>query len=160
MKSIRKLSDSINKFCEKLTGILLAILSIITIVQVFARRVLGNSLSWTEESARFLFIWIIVLGASIGIKEGFHVSIVIVKEKLKGKAKNILYMGINISILIFSIVLVTSGIKLLNSVNGQLSPAIRLNMLWVYLSIPVSGTFIIIHVISEIIKNIFQLKEV
>jgi TRAP-type C4-dicarboxylate transport system permease small subunit len=121
---------------------------------------LGNSLSWTEESARFLFIWIIVLGASIGIKEGFHVSIVIVKEKLKGKAKNILYMGINISILIFSIVLVTSGIKLLNSVNGQLSPAIRLNMLWVYLSIPVSGTFIIIHVISEIIKNIFQLKEV
>lgn len=155
---MNKLSNKINKYCEYFTGFLLAILTIIILIQVFARRFFGNSLSWTEESARFLFIWIIIVGASIGIKEGFHVAINILKDKLKEKPKALLNIIINFSVLFFSALLLIAGITLSISVSKQLSPAIRINMFWIYISVPISALIMIIHNISELTSNFRQLK--
>ena len=57
MKTINKISDGINKAVELVTVILFVILIVACVMQVFFRFVLNNSLSWTEEVARFSFIW-------------------------------------------------------------------------------------------------------
>jgi TRAP-type C4-dicarboxylate transport system permease small subunit len=58
---------------ERLGGFLLIILFLIVLLQILARGV-GWNIVWTEESSRFLFIWIIFLGVSAGIKYDTHIG--------------------------------------------------------------------------------------
>jgi TRAP-type C4-dicarboxylate transport system permease small subunit len=58
---------------ERLGGFMLIVLFLMVLFQIFARTV-GWTIVWTEESSRFLFIWIILLGVSAGIKYGSHIG--------------------------------------------------------------------------------------
>lgn len=148
MSILQLISDKINNITKYITFIMLAIMTATISLQVFYRYILGSSLTWSEEIARYLFIWVIMLGASIGIKERFHISITIIKDKLSGKAKQILDIILNLGIGILGVIMVTSGAELAQVVAIQLSPAMRLNMSLVYMSVPVSGILIVIHVLD------------
>jgi len=58
---------------ERVGGFMLIVLFSMVLLQIFARTV-GWTIVWTEESSRFLFIWIILLGVSAGIKYGSHIG--------------------------------------------------------------------------------------
>jgi TRAP-type C4-dicarboxylate transport system permease small subunit len=58
---------------ERVGGFMLIVLFLMVLLQIFARTV-GWTIVWTEESSRFLFIWIILLGVSAGIKYGSHIG--------------------------------------------------------------------------------------
>ncbi len=58
---------------ERLGAVLLILLLAMVLVQIFSRTV-GWTIVWTEESSRFLFIWIILLGVSAGIQHGSHIG--------------------------------------------------------------------------------------
>ena len=87
MKRICRLSDWINRCVQYIGFVQLSLMTLIIILQVFYRYVLGSSLSWSEESARFLFIWVVLLGASMGVKESFHVSVTLFKDMLPRRIK-------------------------------------------------------------------------
>jgi TRAP-type C4-dicarboxylate transport system permease small subunit len=63
----------LNDVEERLGGFMLTVLFLMILLQIFARTV-GWTIVWTEESSRFLFIWIIFLGVSAGIKYGSHIG--------------------------------------------------------------------------------------
>ena len=69
MKVIRWIDNNIERV---LCVTLLALMSIIIVVQVFFRYVLQNSLQWSEEIARYMFIWLIYIGISYGVKTDKH----------------------------------------------------------------------------------------
>lgn len=64
------------RFVEYIIAILAAILSVVVLLQVVFRYALNNPLHWTEEMARFLLIWIVLLGAAIGIKRKSHFPLI------------------------------------------------------------------------------------
>ena len=70
MKVLRFLDDNLEKM---LCTITLALMSAIIVLQVFFRYVLNNSLAWSEELARYLFIWTIYIGISYGVGLVFNV---------------------------------------------------------------------------------------
>ena len=72
MKVLRFLDDNLEKMICTVT---LALMSAIIVAQVFFRYVLNNSLSWSEELARYLFIWTIYIGISYGVKMDKHVAV-------------------------------------------------------------------------------------
>ena len=53
--------------------------------QVIMRTVFHNSLSWSEELSRYIFIWQIWLGASIALKEDEHINVTLVYNMVKNK---------------------------------------------------------------------------
>ena len=63
----------LNEAEEKVGGFMLIVLFLMVLLQIFARTV-GWTIVWTEESSRFLFIWIILLGVSAGIRYGSHIG--------------------------------------------------------------------------------------
>src|SRR3954467_3461762 len=73
---MRKLIDG---YCRLLTWLMVAAVAILVVpvsLQIIARYTqLIPSYIWTEELSRFLFIWMIMLGAMIGIKEGTHFEV-------------------------------------------------------------------------------------
>lgn len=139
-----------------LGGILVFLMASIVIAvlwQVFSRYVLQSASSFTEEIARFLLIWIGILGAAYAAGQQDHLAINILPPKLNVKNRIKLRMGINILIILFALfALIVGGINLVyvNFELGQYSAALGLPLGFVYAVLPISGALIIWYKIIEL----------
>ncbi|MBO2543182.1 TRAP transporter small permease [Salegentibacter sp. BDJ18] len=144
---------------DKILGSLLVFLmaGMVTAVswQVFSRYILQASSSFTEEIARYLLIWIGILGAAYIAGQQQHLSIDILAPKLSEKNRIKLRMGINLLIILFCLlVLVIGGSNLvyLNYLLGQTSAALNIPLGAVYTVIPISGVLVIIYKVNELLN--------
>ena len=94
---------------------------------VVNRFIFKFSVSWTEELARFLMIWICMLGASIALKEGGHIGVTFFLMKLR-KLKTTVITINYLLILIFVGTVTIWGFKLCISQSYQLSPSLRFSI--------------------------------
>lgn len=148
------------KNIDKLLGgflILSMVLIVIAVLwQVFSRFVLQSPSSVTEEIARFLLIWIGILGAAYASGQQAHLAIDILPPKLNPISRVKLRIAINSFTILFSFtVLVIGGGNLVyvNHILGQSSAALHLPLSYVYLVVPISGILVIFYKINEIIYS-------
>lgn len=144
---------------DKLLGgflvLLMAIMVTAVSYQVFSRYILQASSSFTEEIARYLLIWIGILGAAYISGQQEHLAIDILAPKLSEKKRIRLRMGINILIILFCLfVLIIGGSNLvyLNYLLGQTSAALNIPLGAVYTVLPLSGVLVIIYKINELLN--------
>ena len=132
-------------------------------MQVIMRYVFSNSLSWSEELARYLFLWQIWVGASYAVKEQRHLRIEMVQEFLKKDPykKNLFELFALTLWFGFSVFLAYKGTELTSLLfhRGQVSPAMRIPMAYAYASVPVGCTLMSIRLVSEIAKTVKLLNK-
>ncbi len=118
----------------------LAIMSFVIVLQVFFRYVLNNSLSWSEELARYLFIWLVEIGIPYGIKMDKHICVDAVYSFLPKKIKKGYAIVGYVLTLLFALAVVYYGIQVvgMQAASGQVSPAMHVPMTIVYAA-PVVG---------------------
>jgi len=109
--------------------------------QVFTRFVLRDPSSYTEELARFLLIWIGLLGAAYVGGQRRHLAVDLLPGTLAGARRRGLERLIQVFALVFSLVLLVGGSRLVwvTLVLGQSSAALRVPLGYVYLVVPLSG---------------------
>lgn len=136
------------KLEEYMVMLILSVMSFLVIWQVIARFILKAPLSWTEESARYLMVWLTFLGASIGFKQGAHIGVTAFLQILPRKLRKAGQLLGTFFALLFAAVICVFGFKVVSllQMTGQLSPAIRMPMWWAYLGVPVGCTFIFIRI--------------
>lgn len=144
---------------DKILGALLVFLMAVMVVavswQVFSRYILESSSSFTEEIARYLLIWIGILGAAYVSGQQQHLSIDLLAPKLTSHNRLRLRLGINVLIILFCLtVLVIGGSNLvyLNYLLGQTSAALNIPLGAVYTVIPIGGILIIIYKVNEMLN--------
>jgi TRAP-type C4-dicarboxylate transport system permease small subunit len=116
--------------------------------QVFTRFVLKDPSSFTEELARYLLIWVGLLGAAYASGRKMHLAIPVVLEGLKGKSRLGAELMIQACIFGFALlVMVVGGFRLaaITFHLNQISAALRLPLGYVYLVIPLSGLLIMFY---------------
>lgn len=153
---LNKILDFIEKY---VTAVLFAAMCIIIILQVVLRA-LQMPLSWSEELARYLFVWIIYLACSKAMKDGKHLTVDILPIFLKGKAKVILNIIATVATLLFFVALLYAGSIILPDmmVKTQYSPANHINMAIPYTA-PTLGTLLMtIRAIQIVIEDIKKLR--
>lgn len=146
---------TLDKILGSLLVVLMAIMVIAVSWQVFSRYILQASSSFTEEIARYLLIWIGILGAAYIAGQQQHLSIDILAPKLSPKNRIKLRTGINVLIILFCVfVLVIGGANMvyLNYLLGQTSAALNIPLGAVYTVIPFSGILIIIYKVNELLN--------
>lgn len=134
---------------------LLTIMVIAVSWQVFSRYLLGASSSFTEEIARYLLIWIGVLGGAYVSGQQEHIAIDVLHPKLKEKTRVRVRILINILVIAFCLlVLVIGGSNLVyvNYLMGQTSAALNIPLSAVYVVLPLSGLLIIVYKIIELLN--------
>lgn len=139
---------------EKFLVILMMILTLNVLWGVITRYIINLQASWTEELARYLMIWIALLGAAYATSKKLHLSIPLIFNYINDKNKRILETFISGLILFFALsVMIVGGIQLMLLTNllGQLSPALRWPMWMVYSIIPLSGVLVIVFTIKNTI---------
>jgi TRAP-type C4-dicarboxylate transport system permease small subunit len=122
--------------------------------QVFTRFVLSNPSSYTDELARFLLIWIGLLGAAYAAGNKMHLAIDLLPSKLEGRAR--FYLGVVVEgwVFLFAMaVLVIGGSSLmtLTLTLGQTSTALHIPIGYVYLVLPLSGLLIMYYAVAAIV---------
>ncbi len=130
--------------------------------QVFARFILQSPSSYTEELARFLLIWIGLLGAAYASGKKLHLAIDLISGKLNEVRKSYLSILINTLVAFFAIVvMIVGGIRLVwvMLLLKQISPALSLPMGYVYLALPISGFLILFYSIYFIVNELAHIRK-
>jgi TRAP-type C4-dicarboxylate transport system permease small subunit len=116
-----------------------AVLIVPVTLQIISRyTALIPSWIWTEELSRFLFIWMVMLGAMIGIREHTHFEVDVWPE-LRPKAAALLRIVSHLFVLVFALVFVWWGIEFVRFGWDQTSELAELPMTFIFMAWPVAG---------------------
>lgn len=151
MKVVRFLDENLEKL---ICVVCLALMSILIVLQVFFRYVLNNSLSWSEELARYLFIWMIYIGISYGVKMDKHICVDAVYSFMPKGVKKWYAIVAYILFLVFAIAVVYFGILVVGMQisSGQVSPAMGIPMQYIYAAPVVGMVLTAIRLIQKVIE--------
>lgn len=147
--------SNIKKYIDKsllvLTGILITVMSVLSVWQVIARYILNTPSTVSEEVIRMLLIWFALTSAAYVFGQQKHIAIVFIKEKLSPKVQLILHRLANLILLLVAIVLmIWGGIQVINLTLTQAAPSTGISMAWMYGALPISGVFIVFYAIYNI----------
>ncbi|MBX2993010.1 MAG: TRAP transporter small permease [Bacteroidetes bacterium] len=155
------LRSKVDKIVEWSLIVIVAVMTLNVLWQVFTRFVLQTPSSYTEELARYLLVWLGLLGGAYAVGRKAHLAIDLLPMMMKGKNKLILELVIQVFVLLFAAtVILWGGIELvgLTLTLQQVSAALQVKLGYVYLVLPVSGALMIFYSISFIAENIGQLR--
>ncbi|QLE03040.1 TRAP transporter small permease [Galbibacter sp. BG1] len=148
--------EKIDRTLGKVLVVIMAVMVVNVLWQVFTRYVTGTPSSVTDELARYLMIWVGVLGAAYVSGRNMHVAIDVLPQKASPKTQKRLLILVNILIILFALVaFVIGGIRLvyISYILGQHSPALNVPLAVVYMVLPISGLLIIYYKTSDILKK-------
>jgi TRAP-type C4-dicarboxylate transport system permease small subunit len=162
MKTLKKwfttLSNAINKAAQYVCIGLVGVLVVLVLVTVFFRYVLSIGISWGDELARYINIWVALLGASIAYKSGDHVGVEFFRNFLPDKA--LWFFKFFMRFVILVILAITEYYFSLYIMRSKaVTPAMQIPYRWVQASLLVGFSIIVIHhlhFIFEDLENLFS----
>ena len=149
----------IDSFLKRLLQVILLVITTAVTWQVFSRYVLDAPSSITEELARFLLIWLTLLGCAMAYRTNSHLGLDMVYLKANELQRKIMYFVIHSSVAVFALcVMIIGGFSLMNMTDklGQSSPVMGIDISLVYSVIPLSGILIVIYALNALLVPQFD----
>jgi len=149
---MKKIRTSVDKIVERLLIAILGIMVLNVLWQVFTRFFTDTPSSFTDELARYLMIWLGILGAAYVAGKNEHVAIDFFAKKFSEKRQLLLTRFISIAVLSFAFFgMVVGGSRLvyITTKLEQFSPSLKIPLAVVYGVIPLSGILIIFYKITQ-----------
>lgn len=147
--------EAASRFCDRVARFVLivagALMAVIIVLQVFFRFFVKIPIPWSEELARYLMIWIGMMGSSLALSEGRHIGVTFVMERLGGRLRQVLMTGAILAVFWFLWLVVREGGQVARINYTQLSPAMMIPMIAPYAAIPVGGLFMLIQVFRKLL---------
>lgn len=158
MKTLLKISDTIDKVCGWAIILLFAVMTITYSAQVFLRFVVGVGLKWTEELTRYADIWAIMIGFVMIAKRRNHINVSVLEEILRGKNKaRLIVVQQVISLVIFAVMFFIS-FRLIELAGGQLTTNMRIPKRWVYWIYPPAFGMFVFQTFIGILESIQEAR--
>jgi TRAP-type C4-dicarboxylate transport system permease small subunit len=132
---------------------LVAVMTVVVLLQVIYRYLLSQPLYWSEELARYLFVWISILGATLSVQRRGHFGMDFFFRMFPEKGKRLLIFLIYLLMGGVVLVLLVQGIALVQKTAAQLSPAMEISMGWAYACLPAGACLMVIHLLVIIFKE-------
>lgn len=142
-------------FEEVLLVFFAGLMVIVIALQIAMRYIFNSSLSWSEELARYCFIWLVFIGVSLAVKRDKHMRVDVIFLVLKGKKKLFFEMLANVFFLFFTFIAIYYGYQITEKILtwGQTSPGLHLPMWLVYIAGPVGLGLTAIRLIQKLIQQ-------
>jgi TRAP-type C4-dicarboxylate transport system permease small subunit len=133
-------------------GLLICMVGV-TSAGVLWRYGFNSALSWSEELARFLLIWVSFLGAALATYRDAHIGISVVFDRLPPLFQRWVERLVNVIILLFLGAILVHGIKFLPDVSLRTAPTLQLRMDIPYLVLPISSAIMMFHLLVKMIAG-------
>ncbi len=157
MKLWRKFTAAYSKLLSWLLVATVAILIVPVSLQIFSRyTALIPSYIWTEEMARFLFVWMIMLGAMIGVRESTHFE-VDVWPRLRPRADAAVRLVSGFGVLALALVFVWAGVEFTRFGWNRFSELAELPLWMIHLAWPLTGVTWLVFLGEQMWDNVATL---
>ncbi len=133
--------------------LLMTLLIIVCFLQVWFRLVVQEPIAWTEELARYAFVWLTFIGGAAVVGNWGHFQVDFVLSYCPGWMKFPLRVISYVAIAVFAYIMVFHGWELLEKVYRQKSAAMLIPMAYPYAALPLSGILMIVHLVELLIKD-------
>ncbi len=152
---MKKFLDGYFAFLKIVLTILMGVLIVPVTMQIFARYIdFIPRYIWTEELARFCFIWIILVGAMIALRENEHFTVDLLPVPKTNRGKAISLMFVDLMAFIMAMIFVAWGWPLVKFGLLQTSEMAELPMVFIYMAWPLTGITWILFLAERLIDHI------
>lgn len=135
---------------------LVSVMTVVVFLQVVYRYVLTQPLYWSEEVARYLFVWLSIIGAALALQKRGHFGLDLFYKMLSNKGRRYLEFIIYLLMGVVIMVILVQGITLVQKTSLQESPAMGISMGWAYACLPVGAALMAIHLLVMILKEAIE----
>ncbi|HUV12007.1 MAG TPA: TRAP transporter small permease [Acidobacteriota bacterium] len=154
-----RLRANLDTAVERLLVLLMTAMVLCVLWQIVTRYLLGAASGWTGEAARFLMIWIGVLGGAYAVGQKIHLAMDLVKPKAGGTAARIQAWAIELAIVVFALLALVIGGTVLVKISlelGQKSSAMAIPIGVIYSVLPLSGVLMLYYCVDFMIRRTDQ----
>jgi TRAP-type C4-dicarboxylate transport system permease small subunit len=154
----RLLRQGMANVVEGVVGLLMAALCLTVLAGVVSRYIVGRPLAWSEEVARYLFLWISFLGAAVAVRRraNFKLDLITWRGTLRSRAA--FELGGNLFTIIFGLLLAYWSIPLIQLASLQRGSAVAIPLSWVYIALPVGGLLMAVFAARRIWDDVKALQ--
>lgn len=153
--------DALARVNGIVAAILFAALTLVVSLQVFVRFVLHIPFIWSEELARFLFFWVVLLGAAMSVRTRRHfvIDVTMGRAVLGGrKLRFLLDIIPQLCVFGFAILLLIQGVGYTRIGLLRVASNSQINMALVYAAIPVFATLTVIYSAAHLLADILAFR--
>ena len=158
MKTVGKAFDAVEKVLCALSGTLLAIFTLLTLVQVITRYCFNMPLSWSEQLARYLFIWMLMLYMPVLMRRGNNLGFDLIISHFSKKAQDIFWLVCEALIAGFAGLYCYYSIQLCIKFSKKVLVGLGIKANWVYSAQIVGAGLLCLFCIELIINRIIAMK--
>lgn len=154
---MKKLRDAIDRLLGGAICLLMGAMVLNVLWQVFTRFVLRHPSSFTEELARYMMIWVGLLGSAYASGKKAHLALDLLTARLQGGRKRASEFIIHAIVLLFALAVMVGGGGRLVWIQlslGQQSAALQWKLGYVYLAVPLAGGLIAFYSVAALLDAV------
>jgi TRAP-type transport system small permease protein len=152
---MRALNSMIYRGLQKTITVLIAVMIVPVTLQIFSRffEFIPRYI-WTEEVARFCLMWLIMLGATIAVRDGTHFEVDVLPQPRTARGKAVAGIVVHASMLLVALIFVAFGWRFAMFGYEQSSEMTGINMLSIHIAWPLAGICWTLFLIEKILDDI------
>lgn len=150
------IKNTLTKFLNGVLIVAVTLLVVDVVWGVFTRYVMGEQAKWSEELARFLLVWVSLIGGAVAFGTKGHLGVDYLVGKFDPAGRRVSAIIVHLIVLFFAVsIFLYGGIRVVaNSLAvEQTTPALGWKMGHVYLALPIAGFFMVIYTIENLIET-------
>ncbi len=154
---LRLLKHGLTRGLELFIVATMALLVVDVVWGVFTRYAMGQQAKWTEELARFLLVWVALLGGAVAFRTKAHLGVDYFVNLLHPDARRSTAVVAHLVVLFFAgSVLLVGGTSVVSEALAleQTTPALGWKMGYVYLALPISGFFVALYTVDNLLETL------
>jgi TRAP-type transport system small permease protein len=129
-----------------------------TLIQIYARFFMESAPAWTEEAARFFFVYAMSFAAGLAMKSKYYVHLDVLFNRLNDNQKKIFEIGISIFSLLLFLILTIFSIQFILLGIPEKSPSLGISMSLAFASIFIMGFSVSLYALFDLQKNLQRLS--
>ncbi len=140
---------------RSLIAILITTMLVVVSMQVFSRFTgFIPRYLWTEEASRFCFVWVIMIGSVIAVRDNTHFTVDILPHPKSKRVEGIYGLLTHSAMLVLAFVFMRYGYEFARFGVMQTSEISQINMLSIYLAFPVAGASWILFLVEHLLRDV------
>jgi TRAP-type C4-dicarboxylate transport system permease small subunit len=141
---------ALGNIVEGILLVMMVALCVDVFLGVFSRYVLARTFTWYDEIARLLFVWIVFLGAAVGVRRGAHFRLHLLVDRFPPALRRATVTFGILAMMGFGWILIQHGWKLVELGQFQKTPVMGLSKQYIYASVPVGGALVILFSLGHL----------
>ncbi|MCI4664011.1 MAG: TRAP transporter small permease [Neomegalonema sp.] len=152
---ISRFLDLLARICAAVAGVCLVTIIVIFSWLVFGRYVLNDTPTWVEQASVLLVAYATFLGAALGVREGFHLSIDFIREATPHFIRLPMRVLADLAMIVFGALMAWYGVDLFAANTNRMIPLIGLSESWRVAPLAGCGALIVLFGAGDLVERLF-----